>query len=216
MVVDIIIIILLLAFVGIGIARGLIGSLVSVFSVIIALVVALIAYKPVGNAVYVNTNIGETIKQTIVKNIPLNDTDMTLSKEDTSLPDVIVDSINEKMTVMNETKNQAINDVSEEIAKNIINVVVFVIIFLVVRGILLLIKILTKLIDKLPIIGHLDKFGGGVCGFVEGAFIIYAIFAILSITSPMINNESLLKSIDSSYIGSFMYNHNLIINKIKK
>ena len=214
MIVDIIIVIFILAFIGIGIGRGLITSLLSVFSVIIALVVAFALYKPVGNSVYMNTNIGDNIKQAIVKNIPLSDSELTIS-EDTNLPDVVVKSINEKITGLNESKEKAINDVAEEIAKNIINTGSFIVIFIIVMAALLVIKLLTKIIDKLPIIGHLDKLGGAVCGFIEGAFIVYVVFAILSITSPMMNNKTVLRQIDSSYIGKYMYNNNLIINKMK-
>ena len=186
MIIDLIIIAFIIAFIALGTFRGFIGSLVSVFSVIIALIVALVVYKPVGNLVYTNTTIGENIKQTIVKNIPLNDSDLTIP-EDAGLPDFVIKNINEKITSLNESKDKAVNDVAEEISKNIINIGCFVLIFLVVRGILLLIKILTKLIDKLPIIGKLDKTGGAILRFYRRCF--YSICSIRNTFNCIANDK---------------------------
>ena len=61
-IVDLIIIAVLLLFVGMGYKKGLTGSLIKLASFAIALVLAFILYKPVGNMVIENTQIDEQIE----------------------------------------------------------------------------------------------------------------------------------------------------------
>ena len=94
--------------------------------------------------------------------------------------------------------------------------IVFIAIFIIVRIVLALVKIVSKLIDKIPGLKQINKLGGGICGAIEGIIIVYAIFAVISMISPIISNTIILEQIYNSNIGSIMYNNNMILKSIYK
>ena len=91
---------------------------------------------------------------------------------------------------------------------------VLIVLFVVSRIILVFIKGLTQLITKLPIIKQFDKLGGILYGLLEAFIIIYVILAILSFVSPMISQTGILQAIENSFLGSIMYNNNLLLKLI--
>ena len=70
MIVDLIILAIIILSIILGRHKGLTVCLVNFFSLMIALVVALMAYKPISNYLYEQTPIGENVKQVIKQNIP--------------------------------------------------------------------------------------------------------------------------------------------------
>lgn len=215
MIVDIIIILIVAIATFAGIKKGFISCVIDILAVIIALILAVVLCKPITNVIIQETNFDESIKQTISQNIPLNDTDFKV-EENSNLPKPIVDYINEIIANVNTSKEDAIDVLSTELTMGIISVVVFIAIFIIVRIILALVKIVSKLIDKIPVLKQINKLGGGICGAIEGIIIVYAIFAVLSMISPIISNTTILEQIYNSNIGSIMYNNNMILKSIYK
>ncbi len=214
MVVDIIIIILLLVSILIGKHNGMIVSLINIFSLIIALVLAFLLCKPVGNTIIENTNFDENLKTVISERIPMSDTEINV--ENTNLPEVMKTHIQDAANDVNETKNSAIDRTSTELSTEIIYVISFIAIFIVVKVLLFILKIVSKLITKLPVLKQIDHAGGAVCGLFEGIIVVYAIFAIISVLSPVINNTVVMDQINSSNIGKQIYNNNILLNKLYK
>ena len=213
MIVDIIILAIIILSIILGRHKGLTVCLVNFFSLIIALVVALMAYKPISNHLY-ETSIGENLKQVIKQNIPMSEEDFQVS-DDSILPEGMKNYINTQTQNVNTTKDEAIENVSTELSKEIINIVSFVIVFIVVRLALLVVKIVSKIITKLPILKQIDHLGGAIVGAVEGIIIVYFIFAIISTMSPIFKNTKVLEQINDSYVGKMMYNNNIIMKKMK-
>lgn len=215
MIVDIIIILIVAMATFAGIKKGLISCVIDILAVIIALILAVILCRPITNVIVQETNFDESIKQTISQNIPLNDVDFKV-EENSNLPKPIVDYINEITANVNTSKEDAIEVLSTELTMGIISVIVFIAIFIIVRIVLALVKIVSKLIDKIPGLKQINKLGGGICGAIEGIIIVYAIFAVLSMISPIISNTIILEQIYNSNIGSIMYNNNMILKSIYK
>ncbi len=213
MIVDIIILAIIILSIILGRHKGLTVCLVNFFSLIIALVVALMAYKPISNHLY-ETSIGENLKQVIKQNIPMSEEDFQVS-DNSILPEGMKNYINTQTQNVNTTKDEAIENVSTELSKEIINIVSFVIVFVVVRLALLVVKIVSKIITKLPILKQIDHLGGAVVGAVEGIIVVYFIFAIISTMSPIFKNTKVLEQINDSYVGKMMYNNNIIMKKMK-
>ena len=214
MIVDIIILVIIILSIILGRHKGLTVCLVNFFSLIIALVVALMVYKPIANNLYENTPIGENVKEVIKQNIPMSEGEFGIS-DDSILPEGMKNYINEQAQNANEAKDEAIESVSTELSKEIINILSFVIVFIVVRAILLVVKILSKIITKLPVLKQIDHLGGAIVGAVEGVIFVYFAFAIISTISPVFENTQVLEQINNSYVGKMMYNNNIIMNKIK-
>ena len=213
MIVDIIIIAIVILSLILGRHKGLTVCLVNFFSLIIALVVALMFYKPVGTYFRENTPIGENVKQVIKENLPMNDEELKV-EDNSILPAGMKKYINEQAKNANNAKDEAIENISTQLSTEVINIVSFVGIFIIARAILLLVKILSKIINKLPILKQIDHLGGAVIGAIEGVIIVYFAFAVISTISPVFENTAVLEQINNSFIGKAMYNNNIIMNKI--
>jgi len=215
MAVDLIIIIIMVSSIFVGLKKGLISCIIDIAAVIVALILAIILCRPITNVVIENTNFDESLATTISQNIPLSDTDFKV-EANTNLPEGIVNYINGITENVNTSKEEAFKAIGVELTSGIISVIVFIAIFVIVRLVLALIKVVSKIIDKIPLLSQVNKIGGAILGAIEGAIIIYAIFAVISMIAPVISNTNLLELIYNSNIGSMMYNNNLVLKSIYK
>lgn len=213
MIVDIIIIVIMILAIILGKKKGLTVCLVNFLSLIIALIVALMLCKPVGNYIMEKTPVGNNLKETIKQNIPMGEGEIKLDAE-SNLPEGIKNYINEQTKGVNEAKNSGIEAVSTELAKDIVTAISFIGIFIIVKAALLIVKVVSKLINKLPILKQIDGLGGAICGAVQGVIIIYCILAVISIISPVIENTKIVENINNSHIGKTMYNNNIVVKKL--
>ncbi len=214
MIVDLIILVIIILSIILGRHKGLTVCLVNFFSLIIALVVALLLYKPVGNYFIEKTPIGNNVKEVIKQNIPMSEDEFKVD-ENSILPKGMKNYINEQAKNANEAKDIAIENVATQLSLEIINIVSFLGIFIIARAILLLVKILSKIINKLPILKQIDHLGGAIVGAVEGIILVYFAFAVISTISPILENTKILEQINNSFVGKMMYDNNIIMNKIK-
>ncbi len=234
-VIDVIIIAILAICIGLGFKRGLTGSLLKIVSFILALIIAFVLFKPVSNFIIDNTNWDETLEQSIrqifieetmqenniqeqnqnTENTQLSNEQIQENEKTQSMPDVMINYINEAVeNVGTEAKNAIVESTARNVATTIINIGVLIALFLVSRIVLIFIKGLTQLITKLPVIKQFDKLGGIIYGLLEALVIIYVILTILSLVSPLISNSGIIQAIENSFIGSVMYDNNLLLKLI--
>ena len=62
----------------------------------------------------------------------------------------------------------------------------------------------------------LCKTGGLIYGVIKGFLLVYLILAILSVISPLVSSWGIMNAVEDSYLGSTMYNNNIILNLIIK
>ena len=234
-VIDVIIIAILAICIGLGFKRGLTGSLLKIVSFILALIIAFVLFKPVSNFIIDNTNWDETLEQSIrqifieetmqenniqeqnqnTENTQLSNEQIQENEKTQSMPDVMINYINEAVeNVGTEAKNAIVESTARNVATTIINIGVLIALFLVSRIVLIFIKGLTQLITKLPVIKQFDKLVGIIYGLLEALVIIYVILTILSLVSPLISNSGIIQAIENSFIGSVMYDNNLLLKLI--
>lgn len=214
MIVDLIILGVIIAGALIGRWRGLASALLNVFSFVLAIIISLFLYVPVENVLINNTQIDETIENTIYSRVEVSFTNKNQDKGDSKLPTYLQKYIDDATQSAENTTNEAMQKASKEITKKVMDVIAFIIVFVGIRLVLIVLKFATKILTKLPVLKQIDHIGGLVCGLFESIMIVYLAFAIISIVSPTIKNENMLKQIDSSLIGSKMYNNNIILKKI--
>lgn len=128
LILDLIVLILLLLFAAVGAKKGLTVCLVNIFSLIIALVLAFLLCRSVGDVVIKNTSLDDNIKNTIYDNLNVNIGE-SLDVNNSNLPDNMKNYINETIKNANSTKEEAIQALSEEITKQVIYVICFIAIF---------------------------------------------------------------------------------------
>ena len=179
----------------IGYKKGLIKVAFRLLSFILALVIALLLYKPISNLILDHTSIPNKIETQILTR---------LSSEDKTSTDNIVSNYYSNI------KNYSTNVVAHNISITIVNISSVLIVFIVTRLLLLFLRFSTDLIAKLPLIKQFNHIGGFIYGIIAGFFIVYFIFTIITLLAPMIDLSKVLKIINSSIIGNIMYNNNII------
>ena len=216
-VVDLIIVIILALCVFLGYKRGLAKCVIKIISFVVALIVAFALFKPVSNFIIDNTEIDDNIKSSITNILQKDVEEDGKVKEDTNLPKSMVEHINEELkNNIENTKETVVNSIANEIATVSINVISWIGLFLLTRLILLIVTALTSFLTDLPILKQIDKTGGIIYGVLEAAVIVFAVFALISFISPMIENTGLVRTINKSLIGSILYNNNFLMQIIFK
>lgn len=199
-----------------GYVKGLTGSLIKILSFVLSLVIAFILFVPVSNFVIENTQIDEMIMENIVEIVmgeKLAANDEQVEKNET-MPTAITDYINQKIEeAADEAKESVVDSTAQEVSLTIVKAGTWIVLFILARIALTLLKLITSLIAKLPVIKQFDKLGGIIYGLIEGLIITYFALALISCITPM-TKGTLSENINKSYIGSQMYNNNLLLNII--
>lgn len=213
--IDLIVLGIILLCVFLGYRKGLTKCVIKILSFVIALAVAFVLFKPVSSFVINNTEIDDNIKNSIVSIVEEDVSETGQVKEDSNLPQSMVEHINESINnSISETKETVVNTVAEQISVGIINILVAIGLFIVARIALMFVSAISSIVTDLPIIKQFDKVGGIAYGLIESLIIIFIAFAIISFISPMIESSGLITAINKSILGSALYNNNLLLNII--
>lgn len=204
-IIDIIVILLIALFTFIGYKQGLVKAAIRLLSFFIAIVVALILYKPISNAIIDNTSIDDNIKNTIIEKIKPEGVEQ-------DEPIEIEEQAGITNKIIGETNN-TIEQIANTFAIKLIEICVLILIFIVIKIILRFITALADLIAKLPILKQANKLGGTVYGLIRGIFIVYVILAIIYLVSPLMKND-VSNTINDSFITKQIYNNNILLNII--
>ena len=130
------------------------------------------------------------------------------------MPTAITDYINQKVEdASNSVKENVINSTAKDVSQTIVRAGTWIMLFIIARIALIVLKFITALIAKLPVIKQFDKLGGIIYGLLEGLVITYLALALISFITPM-TKGNLSSDINKSYIGSSMYNNNLLLKII--
>ena len=195
--------------------KGLTKCIIKILSFFIALIVAAILFKPVSNFVIQNTEIDDKIKEAVVNTVSSDVQENGEVKEDSNLPKPMVEYINDTVkNAVDEAKNNVVEVAAEGIAVTTINVTVAILLFIIVRIALIFVSALASIITELPIIKQFDKAGGLIYGAVRALIIIFVVLAIISLISPLIEKTGLVVSINKSFVGSILYNNNILLKII--
>ena len=197
--------------------KGLAKSLIKLLTTAIAIIIALVLYRPVVNFVIENTTIDDNIQLSLEKimNQNSNNENEELVDENSGIPKPISDYLNNNVkNSVEQQKENAITETSKKAAELIVNLACVILIYIIAK---ILLKILTVFIDifaSLPIIKQFNQLGGIIYGLLEGIVIILIILTLISVISPLIGNYEISNLILESYIGKFLYNNNIILNLI--
>lgn len=208
-IIDLVIIGIILICLIIGYIRGLTGSLIKIISFVLSLVIAFVLFVPISNLIIDNTNIDENLEHSIREMI-IQDNE----SEEQNMPSEITEYIGKQVDQAADSAKEAIVDsTARDVSLTIVKAGTWFALFIVARILLILLRFVTSLIAKLPVIKQFDKLGGIIYGLLEGLIIVYILLAIISFISPMLDG-TLVNDINESYIGSMMYNSNLLLKII--
>ena len=210
-IVDLIILAIILLCTFIGYKKGLIGVIFKIVSFFIAILVALILSGPISNYIMQNTDIAQKMENTITQkfteeNIEAGEVE---KKDINNTSQIVVDYINKQTT---EIKNAGIRAMAKQVTETTIRIGVAIVLYIVTRIILFFFRKLAESLAELPFVKQFNEIGGTIYGILKGLIIVYVVLAIISLIAPMVNSSGLFELINSSILGSFMYNHNIILN----
>lgn len=205
---DIILVVILAGSIFLGYKKGLVKVAVSLFALIISLVVTLVLYRPISNAIINNTDWDEKIEQIIIENT-------TKKVEETNQNGNILEDAQKYIdNAVAEGQNNVVENVAPVIAERVISIGTMIILFIATRLVLILLTLVSNVITNLPIIKQFNELGGVIYGIVRGLIVIYALLAIAFFIVSMSSNINITNAIDSSFITKFMYSHNILLNII--
>ncbi len=207
-IIDFITIIILLMCIFYGYKRGLVNLVISLFTFVIALVIAIFLYRPIANIVIDNTSICDNIENYIFERIK----DENIEKSDNEIIQLA------DKYILKDAKSETAEVIASSIAKTVIEVLTFIILVTVIRICLIIINKIFSIITEVPIIKQFNKLGGGLYGIIQGIIINYILFAVIIVIIPLIstNTTTVVDSINDSKFGSILYNENVIIKLINK
>ena len=201
--VDLIVLAIVLLFVFLGYKRGLVKVAFKLCTFFIAIILAFMLYKPVAKIVIENTNIDETIETKITNKIlPEGKTETDEGDLSESLPNIIL-----------KNSENTVQSIAKSCSNTLIETACLVLIFIIAKIVLKFVTALADLIAKLPILKQFNKLGGTIYGIIEGLFIVFLGFAVISLIAPMLD-VSVLEAINSSTLGSICYNNNILLKII--
>lgn len=218
--VDLIIILIIGLCVFTGYRRGLAKCLLKLFTTVLALIIAIILYKPLVNFVVGSTTIDENIQlsleRILTNSIKENGTEnKEIVKEDSGIPKPIVKYLNENASgAIHEKTEETVSYVARNATLLIVNLACVIAVYLIVKLLLQILTILIDIVAKLPVIKQFNELGGLIFGILEGFFIVLIILTLISILTPLTGNYYIADLVQTSKIGSFLYNNNIFLNLI--
>lgn len=217
--VDLVIISIIISSTYWGYRKGLVGVIFKVLVFIVSLLIVFVLYKPVSNSIINNTQIDEKLASAIRSNLEgttLSDGEL-LEPSKSNFSEGVVGLINSFVSeALNQAKSDAVGYVSTELSYFMIRVGTMFLLFIASRFLLVFVRFAAELLGNLPFIRMFNKSGGLIYGIIKGFLVIYAIFAILSVISPLISSWGVINAIEDSSLGSKMYNNNFILNILIK
>lgn len=215
-VLDLIIIGIIIISTWLGYKKGLTKSFLKIFTFLIASIISLLLFKPIGNIVINKTSIVDNLQLTICNSFMKqdsenknedqnNDADKSKKLQEGNT-DIFYQYIEDKVTESkNELKDTIVKRVTREIAISIVNIGIYIMLFIILRIILIFVKALADLITKLPVIKQFDELGGGLFGFARASIILVILLTIISIILTFIPSTSILNIINETILFRFLY-----------
>lgn len=188
-IIDVILVAILLLSTFLGYKKGLVKLGAKLFAGIIAIIVTIVAYRPVSGMIINNTSIDEKIEEAIVQNA----TNYIDEKSEGS--NVVADSI----------ENQILPEQAKNIAQGVVYAVTAIVLFIVVKIVLGIIVSLLDFVANLPILKQFNEIGGILYGIVRGILIVGIIILLMGVFTKINPESDLNEKIQSSFLTKTIY-----------
>lgn len=202
----------------IGRKAGLVKTVFSMFSMIIALTATVWVSPFIGKTLQNNDKVMVYFSDKVNDVLNLNEmgskiTDQINFIDELPLPRSFKNSLlenNNKEIYATLNVTEFSDYISNSIACVIINAIAFVGTFLVLIIILQVLCFALNIVSKLPILNSMNKAGGLIAGLIHGLIIVWVSCILLTAFGSTSWGQSAFSSINESEILSYIYNHNLI------
>lgn len=195
-IIDGVIILFILLSVFLGYKKGLVALGIHLVAFIVALIIAFILYRPIGNLIMNTTGIDESLQGTI----------------ETKLEEIVGSSETNEITnsLIENAKNGAVSETARSLSMNIIYGVTIIILFIILRIALVFITAIANWIAKLPILKQANKAGGIVYGLLRGVLIVYVILLVFNLVITLNPQGGLSETLNDTYLAKTMMEYNIL------
>ena len=217
--IDLFIVLIILSISYMGYRKGLTSVLYKIIVFIVSLLIVFVLYKPVANIVIKNTKIDDNIATTIKNVLPENivNAESKIEENDSKISNGSMELINKYISeAIEKSEQNIVNYVATKLSYIVVQIGTIIVLYIASNIILFVLKFAIDIVVKLPIISTFNQAGGLIYGVIKSFLIIYIILAILSLLSPMISSWGIIEAIEDSFLGSRMYNNNVLVNLIIK
>lgn len=201
-----------------GMKAGLIKTVFSMFSMILALILTVVFSPMVSNGLQNNEKISNYFYEKTDEALKLEEKTIKTSEQEAFIENLpIPASFKGKMQENNKLDiyeilnvNSFTEYITRSVANVMINAVAFIGTFLVI---LIILKILCGLLDvvsKLPVLNSLNKAGGLIAGILHGLIIVWVFCIVITALGGTEFGKNAFISINESQILSFIYDNNMI------
>lgn len=216
---DICIIIIIVISAFSGLSKGLVLSVFSIGSYILAFIAAKVYHPYLSRYIIDNTNLIPRVQKYVFDKINIaqgispdgHDNIFQAINLPKSLEDTLL-----KSAAITEYSNGLMGNIhgyiSEVITKVILDLACIIIIFLVVKLALNLIGALFNGIASLPVINQFNRLGGFLFGIVKGVLIIFVLTALMVPITSIFNESFITEGLKNSTLAGFFYDYNIILN----
>lgn len=199
-VIDIILVLIVALSAFLGYKKGLVELGAKLFAGIIAIVITLIIYKPVGNIVIKNTSIDEKIENTILEKTT------NVIDENSKISDnkYIQDASD---NAVSQVKEEVLPEQARNIAVNVVYGATALILFIVSKIVLSIVISLANAVASLPILKQFNEIGGFLYGLVRGTIISFVLILVIGTVAKLNPNGSLSKNVESTCLLKEVYDN---------
>ena len=199
-VIDIILVLIVALSAFLGYKKGLVELGAKLFAGIIAIVITLIIYKPVGNIVIKNTSIDEKIENTILEKTT------NVIDENSKISDnkYIQDASD---NAVSQVKEEVLPEQARNIAVNVVYGATALILFIISKIVLSIVISLANAVASLTILKQFNEIGGFLYGLVRGAIISFVLILVIGTVAKLNPNGSLSKNVESTYLLKEVYDN---------
>ena len=195
-IIDGIIILFILVSVFLGYKKGLVSLGIHLVAFVVALIVALILYRPIGNLIMNTTEIDESLQENIETKL-----EEIVGKQNTEI------KVN---SLIGNIESEAISETSKSLSMNIIYGVTIIVLFIILRIALVFISAIANWVAELPILKQANKAGGIVYGLLRGVLLTYVILLIIGLIITFNPQGNLSKSINETHLAKAMMEYNIL------
>lgn len=200
----------------IGMKVGLIKTIFSLCSMVVALILTIWLSPMVNDFMKGNEKIYDSISSKVEKILPFEEEEADASKqisiiEDLPLPKSIRDTLIEnKAEAVDGFKEYVINYLTGVI----INAAAFMITFIVILILLWVLSIALDIISKLPLLKQINKTAGFIAGLVHGLIVVWVFFILITVFGSSDWGQKAMSMINESQVLSILYDNNYLVKFI--
>lgn len=188
-IIDIILVAILLLSTFLGYKKGLVKLGAKLFAGIIAIIITIVAYKPVSGMIIKNTTIDEKIEEAIIQNTT------NYIDEKSQGSNIVTDNI----------ENQILPEQAKNIAQGAVYAVTAIVLFIVIKILLGIIVSLLDFVANLPILKQFNEIGGIIYGIARGILMIGIIVLLMGVYTKINPESNLNEKIQDTFLTKIVY-----------